>query len=142
MVVHPIETTYQPIRPAHYQYGNLIRDANQDSNKSAVSRFGRTFCKFPIALSLDTQKQVWVACFASAELVAIDQDSFALRRRISLNDQPLKLLAHPTLSLAYVSLPKENAIAEIDLESGNELRRLGVGIEPDGLRWATAECVM
>jgi hypothetical protein len=29
-----------------------------------------------------------------------------------------------------------NAIAEIDLVSGKELRRIDVGIEPDGLRWA------
>jgi hypothetical protein len=37
----------------------------------------------------------------------------------------------------YVSLPRRNAIAEIDLDSGSELRRIDVGIEPDGLRWAT-----
>jgi len=93
-------------------------------------------CKFPIALSLDLQKQVWVACFASAELVAIDQDSYTIQRRIRLDDQPLNLLIHPARNLAYVSLPRQNAIAEIDLESGHELRRLDVGIEPDGLRWA------
>ena len=96
-------------------------------------------CGFPISLSLDRQEQVWVACFASAELVAIDQDSYSIQRRISLNNQPLNLLMHPTRNLAYVSLPRKNAIAEIDLESGNELRRLDVGIEPDGLRWAMQE---
>lgn len=96
-------------------------------------------CKFPIALSFDLQKQVWVACFASAELVAIDQDSYAIQRRIRLDDQPLNLLIHPTRNLAYVSLPRQNAIAEIDLDSGNELRRLDVGIEPDGLRWVMPE---
>jgi hypothetical protein len=29
-----------------------------------------------------------------------------------------------------------NALAEIDLTSGEELRRIAVGIDPDGLRWA------
>jgi hypothetical protein len=46
---------------------------------------------------------------------------------------------HPKRELAYVSLPRQNAIAEIDLHSGSELRRLNVGIEPDGLRWAIPE---
>jgi hypothetical protein len=36
----------------------------------------------------------------------------------------------------YVSFPRRNAIAEIDLDLGSELRRIDVGIEPDGLRWA------
>jgi Tol biopolymer transport system component len=93
-------------------------------------------CGFPIALSPDTREQVWVACFASAELVAIDRNDFTIKRRIKLADQPLNLLTHPKLDLAYVSLPRQNAIAEIDLASGQELRRLSVGIEPDGLRWA------
>jgi hypothetical protein len=98
-----------------------------------------TVCGFPIALSPDTHEQVWVACFASAELVAIDRNNFAIKRRIKLADQPLNLLTHPKLDLAYVSLPRQNAVAEIDLASGYELRRLAVGIEPDGLRWAQVE---
>ena len=96
-------------------------------------------CGFPIALSPDTHEQVWVACFASAELVAIDRNDFTIKRRIKLADPPLNLLTHPERDLAYVSLPRQNAIAEIDLASGQELRRLGVGMEPDGLRWAHAE---
>ena len=47
------------------------------------------------------------------------------------------LLTHPKLNLAYVSLPRKNVIAEIDLASGDELRRMRVGMEPDGLRWAS-----
>jgi len=93
-------------------------------------------CIFPISMSTDLHGQVWVACFASAELIAIDSDDFTIRRRIPLLDQPLNLVTHPSLGLAYVSLPRQNAIAEIDLATGNELRRIEVGIEPDGLRWA------
>jgi hypothetical protein len=96
-------------------------------------------CRFPIAMSYNAHEQVWVACFASAELVAIDQDNFEIQRRIGLDDQPLNLLMHPTLNVAYVSLPRKNAVAEIDLASGKELRRINVGIEPDGLRWAMPE---
>ena len=110
-----------------------------DPRTATVIENVRSVCGFPISLGLDMQKQVWVACFASAELVAIGQDSHAIQRRISLDNQPLNLLIHPTRNLAYVSLPRRNAIAEIDLESGNELRRLDVGIEPDGLRWAMPE---
>ena len=93
-------------------------------------------CLFPISLSPDFLGQVWVACFASTELIAIGRDDFAVKRRIRLADQPLNLVTHPTLNLAYVSLPRQNAIAEIDLTTGEELRRIQVGIEPDGLRWA------
>ncbi len=93
-------------------------------------------CAFPIAFSMDVQEQVWIACFASAELVAIDPEDFAVQRRFSLDQQPLNLVTHPTRRLAYVSYPRQNAIAEIDLESGQELRRIDVGMEPDGLRWA------
>ncbi len=96
-------------------------------------------CQFPIAFGEDFRKQIWVACFASAELVAIDRDSFAIQRRIKLDEQPLNILTHPGRDLAYVSFPRQNAIGEIDLESGRELRRLEVGIEPDGLRWATSQ---
>lgn len=93
-------------------------------------------CNFPISLSRGTHEHVWVACFGSAELVAIDGDTFLVKRRITLEDQPLNVLLHPDRALAYVSLPRQNVIAEIDLLSGRELRRISVGIEPDGLRWA------
>jgi DNA-binding beta-propeller fold protein YncE len=92
-------------------------------------------CSFPISLGHSGQ-QIWVACFGSAELVSIDADTYAVARRISLDEQPLNLLLHPIRAIAYVSLPRKNAVAEIDLVSGQELRRIRVGIEPDGLRWA------
>lgn len=92
-------------------------------------------CSFPIAFG-DRGQQVWVACFGSAELVAIDTQTLTTAQRIKLAAQPLNLLMHPHLEIAYVSLPRLNAIAEIDLVSGEELRRVEVGIEPDGLRWA------
>jgi DNA-binding beta-propeller fold protein YncE len=96
-------------------------------------------CNFPISLSMGTQEQVWVACFGSAELVAIDSETHAIQRRIELDDQPLNMILHPDRELAYVSLPRKNVVAEIDLDSGKELRRIRVGIEPDGLRWAIAK---
>jgi DNA-binding beta-propeller fold protein YncE len=110
-----------------------------DPRSSMVVEQIDSVCRFPIALSHDSQGQVWVACFASAELVSIDPESFAIRRRIGLGDQPLNLLIHPERKLAYVSLPRRNAIAEINLDTGMELRRIPVGIEPDGLRWATLD---
>lgn len=94
-------------------------------------------CDFPIAIGRGANKHIWVACFESAEIVAIDSDRFVVDRRVTLDDQPLNLLLHPGRELAYVSLPRQNAIAEIDLRSGTEIRRIRVGVEPDGLRWAT-----
>jgi streptogramin lyase len=92
-------------------------------------------CSFPIALSPDQRNGVWVACFGSAELIAIDRESFRVTRRHQLDGQPLNILVHPDRHIAYTSLPRENAVAEIDLESGAVLRRIPTGIEPDGVRW-------
>lgn len=93
-------------------------------------------CGFPIALGRSSAGLVWVACFGSAELVAFDHDSVREARRIALEDQPLNLLLAPDREFAYVAFPRQNAIGEIDLEAGREVRRIAVGIEPDGLRWA------
>ncbi len=106
------------------------------NDKAEVGRIDEV-CQFPISISPGTQNLIWVACFASAELVAIDVNSYQIQRRLKLDQQPLNLLTHPTRNLAYVSYPRQNAVGEIDLESGLELRRIEVGIEPDGLRWAT-----
>ena len=92
-------------------------------------------CGFPIALSPDRRGQVLVACFGSAELIAIDRGSYQLAKRYSLDGQPLNVLVHPDRPIAYTSLPRENAVAEIDLETGSIVRKIPAGIEPDGLRW-------
>ncbi|HNP36229.1 MAG TPA: hypothetical protein PKK10_10275 [Woeseiaceae bacterium] len=110
-----------------------------DPRTPTVAKHIDSVCSFPIALSQDSQNQVWIACFGSSELVAVDRDSFAVRRRISLKDQPLNLLVHPTRQLAYASYPRQNAVAEISLDTSMELRRIPVGIEPDGLRWAASD---
>ena len=108
-----------------------------DPVKARVVEEVESVCDFPIAISHRTKSSIWVACFGSAELVEIDPERSVIGRRIKLSDQPLNVLIHPQQALAYVSYPRKNAIGEIDLESGNEIRRIGVGIEPDGLRWAT-----
>lgn len=110
-----------------------------DPHSGKVSAHINSACGFPIALTQDNNRRVWVACFASAELLSIDPDEFSVLRRISLDHQPLNVLAHPDRPLAYVSLPRRNAVAEIDLTSGAALRQISVGIEPDGLRWLRVE---
>ena len=107
-----------------------------DPESGDVAALIESVCGFPISLDQDRRGKVWVACFASAELVEIDTESSEATRRIKLQDNPLNLLLHPGRDLAYVSLPRQNAVAEIDLISGEELRRITVGIEPDGLRWS------
>ena len=106
-----------------------------DARKQTVIETTEPLCDFPIAFG-ERMEQVWVACFGSAELLSINRNTYSLARRIELEDQPLNLIIHPELAIAYVSLPRMNAVAEIDLETGTELRRIEVGIEPDGLRWA------
>lgn len=96
-------------------------------------------CSFPIALDGSRGVHVWVACFGSGELVAIDRSTYAVRRRIDVGGRPLNLVLHPWRGLAYASLPRDNAVAEIDLASGEVVRRVDVGIEPDGLRWADVD---
>ena len=92
-------------------------------------------CSFPISVSPDEHNRVWVACFGSAELIAINRDSYQLTDRYALDGQPLNLLLHPDRDIAYASIPRENAVAEIDLASGAVTRTIRSGIEPDGLRW-------
>jgi DNA-binding beta-propeller fold protein YncE len=94
-------------------------------------------CGFPIAMARGSGNLVWVACFGSSELVAVSRDDYAPIRRVPLADAPLNVVVHPDRDLAYVSLPRANAIEEIDLLTGEAVRRIPAGIEPDGLRWAT-----
>lgn len=102
-----------------------------------VTRIGDV-CAFPIAFSSNQLETVWLACFGSAELVAIDRRRREIQARFSLSANPLHVLLHPQRDVAYVSYPRQNAVGEIDLASGKELRRFNTGIEPDGLRWAAA----
>ena len=107
-----------------------------DPAAATVVAHTERLCGFPVALSPDNDGRVLVACFGSAELIAIDRGNYELTKRYPLDGQPLNLLVHPDRAVAYVSLPRENAVAEIDLDTGTIVRKIPVGIEPDGLRWA------
>ncbi len=107
-----------------------------DAKSATETKRINAVCDFPIAFGRDNSKRVWVACFASAELVAFNTDTYTEERRYSLTSQPLNILLHPSRALAYLSMPRQNAVSEIDLQSGKEVRRISVGIEPDGLRWS------
>ena len=107
-----------------------------DAGTAEVVAQTEALCNFPIALSPDNRNRIWIACFGSAELLAIGRDSYEVVERYALDGQPLHLLVHPTRDLAYAALPRENAVAEIDLATGRVLRKVRSGIEPDGLRWA------
>ena len=94
-------------------------------------------CSFPIAFTVSVSSEMWLACFGSSELVRFDAKTRDITERIALDDQPLNVTAHPNAELLYVSYPRQNAVGEVDLRSKQERRRFSVGIEPDGLRWAT-----
>ena len=106
-----------------------------DPGTGAVVAHTASLCSFPIAISGDARGRAWVACFGSGELLAIDRSSFELVERHELDAQPLHVLVHAERNRAYVALPRENAVAEIDLDGGTILRRIRTGMEPDGLRF-------
>jgi hypothetical protein len=93
-------------------------------------------CGFPIAMDIGRNSLLWLACFGSSELIAIGRDDYTPIRRWRLSSAPLNIAVHPHAELAYLSVPRANAIDEIDLVTGEVIRRIPVGIEPDGLRWA------
>ncbi|MDX1460031.1 MAG: hypothetical protein R3348_03150 [Xanthomonadales bacterium] len=100
-----------------------------------IHRTGK-LCSFPISLAAGARGRIWLACFGSGELVALDRGTYEVTARIALDAQPLHLLLHPAADIAWVSLPRENAVAEISLHAGVIVRKIRVGIEPDGLRWS------
>lgn len=106
-----------------------------DSGTGDVTHRIDDVCSFPIAMSRGVDGLVWVACFGSSELVGLGFDTKAEARRFKLDGQPLHVLAHPSLPLAYASIPRANAVMEVQLASGEATRLMDVGIEPDGLRW-------
>jgi len=93
-------------------------------------------CGFPTASDIGAGNLVWIACFGSSELVAVSRDDYTAVHRVALGDAPLNVVAHPERPFAYVSLPRANSVEEVDLVTGEVTRRVVVGIEPDGLRWA------
>jgi len=109
-----------------------------DPVSARVTATIESVCGFPIAMDRDAAGRVWVACFASAELVGIGSESLAIEARIRLEANPLNVLIEPARPVAWVSLPRRNAIGEIHLESGELRRTIRVGIEPDGLRWSAS----
>ncbi len=124
-VANSIDRSISVVDPASSQEVRRIRDV----------------CAFPIALSPQGEDRLWVACFGSREVVAVSTETAAVERRFQLADAPLHIAVHPCIAVAYVSLPRQNAVAEIDLHSGQETRRFTVGIEPDGLRFGPASCL-
>jgi DNA-binding beta-propeller fold protein YncE len=106
-----------------------------DPVEAKVVAHTERLCGFPIALDADRDGRMLVACFGSAELIAIDRSSYQLTKRYPLDGQPLNLLVHPDRPIAYASLPRENVVVEIELETGGVVRKLAAGMEPDGLRW-------
>lgn len=92
------------------------------------------FDGFPIALAAAADgRTVWVAAVTGRTLRAVNAES---RQRIDtfhLDDEPLNLLVEPRSGRLLVSLPRANAVAEIDPRTGETLRTHRVGSEVDGL---------
>ena len=104
-----------------------------DLDDGSVAAKHRPGCTFPIDFAIDTQRRLWVACLFNREVIALDPDNGAVLERVALGTGPLNIVAHPTQPILYASLPRENRVIEIALDSGRVARSFDVGIEPDGL---------
>lgn len=89
-------------------------------------------CVFPIDFAA-AGDALWVACFGSGELVAIDLITHEVSDRIKLPAGPLNVEAHPSLPVLYASLPRQNRVVEVSVIGGGVTRSFETGIEPDGL---------
>ncbi len=90
-------------------------------------------CAFPIDFAQAWDGLLWVACFGSSEVIAINPVTRKVVDRLSLPAGPLNIEAHPLLPVLYASLPRRNAVIEISLIGRGVTRRFETGIEPDGL---------
>lgn len=90
-------------------------------------------CGFPIDFARTSDGNLWIACFGSSEIVAIDPETPAVIDRMALPAGPLNIEGHPSLPTLYASLPRRNEVIEISLIGRGVTRAFRTGVEPDGL---------
>lgn len=93
--------------------------------------------RFPISLAVPKgRNEIWVAGNQSNEILILDAASLQPRGRIPLATQPLGMTTDASGDRVFVSLPRRNEVAEIDVAQRREVRRLGGVMESDGLALA------
>lgn len=92
--------------------------------------------RFPISLAVDEERgEIWVANMGPRSVDILGLEDGEHRHRIQLDSGPLRVLVVPGSRHAYVSLPRENAIAVVDRESRQVVARVPDVMEVDGLDW-------
>lgn len=77
------------------------------------------------------QGHLYVACFDSGELLAMDEDTGAVVERRWIGHGPFGVL--PVSGRIFVTLSHENALVTLDATSLDELARTSTGLQPRGL---------
>jgi len=92
---------------------------------------------FPIRVAISPDgKQVVTSNFLGGDLTVIDREKRDVVKSISFDtaeSRPVTLLFHPNGTRIFAALTGANQIAEVDLESGTEIRRFQAGERSDGL---------
>jgi len=86
-------------------------------------------------------KYVFVSILAGggANLVVFDAAMRTETKRINVGHGAAGILMQPDGSRAYVACSPDNYVVVIDLKTLEEVGRIDVGLEPDGLAWAVRE---
>lgn len=111
-----------------------------DPASAEILRSLPTGGQFPISVSLDEERGVaWVAAMGPRAVDVIDLESGERVDRVQFDTGPLRVLVVPESRHAYVSLPRENALAVIDRASRRVVGRVEGIMEIDGLAWTWLE---
>jgi len=74
-----------------------------------------------------------------ANLVVFDASRRKEIKRMNVGHGAAGILMQPDGSRAYVACSPDNYVVVIDLKTLQEIGRIDVGLEPDGLAWAARE---
>lgn len=85
---------------------------------------------FPVKMTF-TNDESWVNNVGSREIAIFDPESHQLISKIALDDTPLGIAYFN--NQVFVTMPRRNEIVVIDAATKNEIRRMRVGMESDGM---------
>lgn len=95
---------------------------------------------FPIRVTISPDNRYAVTSnFMGGSLTVIDRSTRKVAKEIALGEgelRPVTLQFHPGGDKLFVALTGVNSIAEVDLESGQVLRRMQAGAQSDGLAFS------
>ncbi|MBK7859454.1 MAG: hypothetical protein IPJ65_12685 [Archangiaceae bacterium] len=97
--------------------------------RAGVERF--TGCDWPSQVAVDASGAAWVSCRGSGEVRRLTSHQPA--RSFAVGAEPSALALDVAARRLYVGLSTSAAVVVLDLDSGRELARADVGVEPTAL---------